>query len=56
MTSEADIYQALWLPEEIAMNGKSTYRSYDNETGEKRYITEILVNEILLLGNSIQEK
>ncbi|UJH92700.1 single-stranded DNA-binding protein [Antarcticibacterium sp. 1MA-6-2] len=41
---------------EIAVNGKLTYKSYDNEAGEKRCITEILVNEILLLGNPILEK
>ncbi|MDR9458254.1 MAG: single-stranded DNA-binding protein, partial [Salegentibacter sp.] len=37
---------------EIAIKGKLTYRSYENEAGEKQYITEILVHEILLLGNS----
>lgn len=41
---------------EIAINGKLTYRSYDNEAGEKRYITEILVDEILLLGSSINQQ
>ena len=35
---------------EIAVTGKLTYRSYDDKDGAKRYITEILVNEILLLG------
>jgi single-strand DNA-binding protein len=37
---------------EIAIKGKLTYRSYDTEGGEKRYITEILINEILLLGSA----
>lgn len=34
---------------EIAIEGKITYRSYEKD-GEKRYITEILVSEILLLA------
>ena len=36
---------------EIAIDGKLTHRSYDDKNGEKRFITEIVVNEILLLGN-----
>ena len=40
---------------EIAIKGKLTYRSYNNEAGEKQYITEILVDEILLLGNSAKD-
>jgi single-strand DNA-binding protein len=32
------------------MEGKLTYRSYDDKDGVKRYITEIRVDEILLLG------
>lgn len=36
---------------EIAVEGKLTYRSFENEAGEKQYITEILVSEILLLGS-----
>lgn len=35
---------------EIAVEGKLTHRSYDDKNGEKRYITEIVVNEVLLLG------
>ncbi|MWB93666.1 single-stranded DNA-binding protein [Flavobacterium sp. GA093] len=34
---------------EIAIEGKLTHRSYDDKNGEKRYITEVVVNEILLL-------
>lgn len=36
---------------EIAIDGKLTHRSYDDKNGEKRYITEVVVNEITLLGN-----
>ena len=36
---------------EIAIEGKLTSRSYDDKDGNKRYVTEIVVNEILLLGS-----
>ena len=36
---------------EIAIEGKLTHRSYDDKNGEKRYITEVVANEILLLGS-----
>ena len=35
---------------QIAIDGKLTHRSYDDKNGEKRYITEVVVSEILLLG------
>ena len=35
---------------EIAIGGKLTHRSYDDKDGNKRYVTEIVANEILLLG------
>ncbi|MDN3595573.1 single-stranded DNA-binding protein [Zunongwangia endophytica] len=35
---------------EIAMEGKLISRSYQDKEGHTRYITEILVQEILLLG------
>lgn len=35
---------------EIAVEGKLTSRSYETSSGEKRYITEIVCNELLLLG------
>lgn len=35
---------------EIAVEGKLTHRSYDDKNGEKRYVTEVVVNEILLLN------
>jgi len=34
---------------EIAVEGKLTYRNYEDKDGQKRYITEIRVEEILLL-------
>ncbi|APY10773.1 single-stranded DNA-binding protein [Seonamhaeicola sp. S2-3] len=35
---------------EIAVEGKLTNRSYETKTGEKRYVTEILCNELLMLS------
>ncbi len=35
---------------EIALEGKLTYRSYEDKNGEKRFVTEVVVHEILLLG------
>jgi single-strand DNA-binding protein len=37
---------------EIAIEGKLTSRSYETKDGEKRYVTEILASEILLLGGN----
>ena len=36
---------------EIAIEGKLTSRSYDDKEGNKRYITEVVCNELLMLGN-----
>lgn len=36
--------------QEIAIEGKLTSRSYDDKDGNKRYVTEIVVNELLMLG------
>lgn len=35
---------------EIAIDGKLTHRSYDDKDGNKRYVTEVVANDILLLG------
>jgi single-strand DNA-binding protein len=35
---------------EIAIEGKLTHRSYEDKNGDKKYITEVVVNELLLLG------
>ncbi len=37
---------------QIGLEGKLTHRSYDDKNGEKRYITEVLVSEVLLLGKN----
>ncbi len=36
--------------DEVAVEGKLTSRSYDSKDGDKRYITEIVVSELLMLG------
>ncbi len=36
---------------EVAVEGKLINRNYDDKDGNKRYITEILVNELLMLGS-----
>ena len=35
---------------EIAIEGKLSYRTWEDKNGEKRYATEIIANELLLLG------
>ena len=35
---------------EIAIEGKLTSRSYESKEGEKKYITEVVCNELLRLG------
>ncbi|RDY57847.1 single-stranded DNA-binding protein [Flagellimonas nanhaiensis] len=37
---------------EIAIEGKLTSRSYEDKEGNKRYVTEVVVSEILLLGGN----
>jgi len=36
--------------DEIAIEGRLTSRSYTTKEGEKKYITEIIVGELLMLG------
>ncbi|HWI93789.1 MAG TPA: single-stranded DNA-binding protein [Flavisolibacter sp.] len=35
---------------EVAVEGKLTYRTYNDKNGDKKYFTEIQVNELLMLG------
>ncbi len=35
---------------EIALNGKITYRQYDDKNGNKRYLTELVASDFLLLS------
>ncbi|NRD24525.1 single-stranded DNA-binding protein [Winogradskyella litoriviva] len=36
---------------EIAIEGKLTTRTWEDKEGMKRYITEVVCNELLMLGN-----
>ena len=35
---------------EIALEGRLVSRNYDNKEGEKQYITEVVLNEVTMLG------
>ncbi|MCL9809642.1 single-stranded DNA-binding protein [Flavobacterium luminosum] len=35
---------------EIGIEGKLTHRTYEDKDGNKRYFTEVIVNDLLLLG------
>ena len=35
---------------EVAIEGKLTSRSYEDKEGNKKYIAEVVVNELLMLG------
>ncbi|MCF6308705.1 MAG: single-stranded DNA-binding protein [Flavobacteriaceae bacterium] len=36
---------------EVAIEGKLTTRSWDDKDGNKRYTTEVVCNELLMIGN-----
>lgn len=36
--------------QEIALEGKLIHRSYETQDGDKRYVTEVNLNELLMLG------
>lgn len=36
---------------EVAIEGKLVHRSFETAAGEKKYVTEINVNEFVMLGN-----
>lgn len=40
---------------EIAIEGRLTNRSYIDKEGNKKYITEIIVNELLMLDDKYRE-
>tara|TARA_R110000868_G_scaffold410679_2_gene699714 strand:- start:4529 stop:4903 length:375 start_codon:yes stop_codon:yes gene_type:complete len=47
----ADIVeQLLTKGSEVAVEGKLSSRSYDDKDGQKRYVTEVIISEFLLLG------
>lgn len=36
---------------EVAISGKLTYRDYEDKDGTKRYVTEVVGNELVMLGS-----
>jgi single-strand DNA-binding protein len=42
--------QYLHKGSEVAVEGRLSYRSYDDSEGKKRYYTEVVVNDLVLLG------
>jgi len=36
---------------EVCVEGKLVHRDYETDKGEKRYVTEINVNDLLMLGS-----
>jgi len=52
----ADIAERFLIKgKEVAVEGKLINRSYNDKEGNKRYVTEIQVNELLLLGTKADE-
>jgi single-strand DNA-binding protein len=39
----------------VAIEGRLTTRSYEDKNGVKRYVSEIVMNDILMLGNKEKE-
>ena len=37
---------------EVAVEGKLMHRTYETKDGEKRYVTEVRCNELLILGKA----
>ena len=44
------IEQLLKKGSHVSIEGKLTHRSYDDKDGNKRYITEVVANELVLLN------
>ena len=40
---------------EVCVEGKLVHRAYDSAKGEKKYFTEVNVNDLLLLGSKPKE-
>jgi single-strand DNA-binding protein len=39
----------------IAVDGKLTNRSYEDDQGEKKYITEIIANELMVINSQVNK-
>jgi single-strand DNA-binding protein len=42
--------------DELAVEGRLVSRSYEDKEGVKRYITEIVLNEIVLISSNVNSK
>ncbi|MCB0794072.1 MAG: single-stranded DNA-binding protein [Flavobacteriales bacterium] len=45
------VAQLLRKGSKLALQGRLVHRSYEGKDGQKRYITEIVLNEFQLMGN-----
>lgn len=53
----AEISQNLLIKgQEVVIEGKITYRNYEDKNGIKRYVTEIIATDIMLVGKRLKEK
>ena len=51
------IEKYLFRGSEVAIEGKLTHRSYDDKEGNKRYYTEVVLNDMVMLrGNKGNEE
>ncbi len=45
------IEKYIFKGKEVAVEGKIVNRNYTDKNGEKKYITEILISEVMMLGS-----
>lgn len=41
---------------EIAVDGKIVYRTYEDKEGQVKYFTEVIVNELLMMGKPAKQQ
>ena len=49
------VEQYLTKGKEVAVEGRLVHRVYDDKNGEKKYITEVVLDELVLLGGKAKE-
>ena len=42
--------------QQVAVNGKLKSRKYDDSQGNTKYVTEVIVDDFLMLGNRSEQK
>lgn len=40
----------------VAIEGRTAFRTYEDKDGQTRYVTELVVNELLMLGDNAPRK